>query len=210
MAKIPPVTELKGRSLGRILIKMGLLTREKVHEGLVLQKERGGKVKLGQIFLELNVIKKRDLRIALAGQRGMEYVDIEGLEIPKAVIDIVPGQMARTYRIIPIQHDKSRNRLTVVLESPDNFRATDDLSTLMGFAVDAKVADEEAITAALDKYYKEEDSSLNELIGEIEGDSTLTQFQGRDQSIDLDDLKEMADSTGVKKLLNLEIGRAHV
>jgi type IV pilus assembly protein PilB len=208
MAKIPPVSELKGRSLGRILIKMGLLTREKVHESLIIQKDRGGKVKLGQIFLEQNLIKPRDLRIALAGQRGMEYVDIEGMVIPQAVLDTVPAQMARTYRIIPIFHDKSRNRLTVVMESPDNFRATDDLSTLMGFAVEAKVADEEAITAALDKYYKEEDSSLNELIGEIEGDATLTQFKGRDQSIDLDDLKEMADSGGVKKLLNLVLLQA--
>lgn len=208
MAKIPPVSELKGRSLGRILIKMGLLTREKVHEALLVQKERGGKVKLGQIFLEQNLIKTRDLRIALAGQRGMEYVDIEGMEIPKAVLDTVPAQMARTYRIIPILHDKSRNRLTVVMESPDNFRATDDLSTLMGFAVDAKVADEDAITTALDKYYKEEDSSLNELIGEIEGDASLSQFKGRDQSIDLDDLKEMADTGGVKKLLNLVLLQA--
>jgi type IV pilus assembly protein PilB len=94
------------------------------------------------------------------------------------------------------------------VESPDNFRATDDLSTLMGFAVEAKVADEEAITAALDKYYKEEDSIFNELIGEIESDSSLTHFKGRDQSIDLDDLKEMADSGGVKKLLNLVLLQA--
>ena len=168
-----------------------------------MQKERGGKIKLGQIFIEMNLIKPKDLRIALAGQRGMEYVEIEGLDIPNSVIETVPAQMARTYRIIPIQHDKSRNRLTVVMESPDNFRAIDDLNTLMGFAVDAKVADEDAITAALDKYYKEEESSFNELIGEIESDASLTQFQGRDQSIDLDDLKEMADSGGVKKLLNL-------
>lgn len=208
MAKTPPVSELKGRSLGRVLIKMGLLTREKVHEGLVLQKERGGKIKLGQIFIEMNLIKPKDLRIALAGQRGMEYVEIEGLDISNSVIETVPAQMARTYRIIPIQHDKSRNRLTVVMESPDNFRAIDDLNTLMGFAVDAKVADEDAITAALDKYYKEEESSFNELIGEIESDASLTQFQGRDQSIDLDDLKEMADSGGVKKLLNLVLLQA--
>jgi len=187
---------------------MGLLTREKVHEGLVVQKERGGKIKLGQIFIEMNLIKPKDLRIALAGQRGMEYVEIEGLDIPNSVIETVPAQMARTYRIIPIQHDKSRNRLTVVMESPDNFRAIDDLNTLMGFAVDAKVADEDAITAALDKYYTEEESSFNELIGEIESDASLTQFQGRDQSIDLDDLKEMADSGGVKKLLNLVLLQA--
>ncbi len=211
MAKIPPVIELKGRSLGRILIKMGLLTRETVHEALVVQKEKvdkGNKVKLGQVLLEMNLVKKRDLQIALAGQRGMEFVDIDGMEIPKATLDVVPAQMARTYRIIPVQYDKSRNRLTVAMESADNFRATDDLSTLMGFAVEAKVTDGDSITTALDKYYKEEDSSLNELIGEIEGDKTLTQFKGRDQSIDLDDLKEMADSTGVKKLLNLVLLQA--
>jgi type IV pilus assembly protein PilB len=203
MAKIPPVIELKGRSLGRILIKMGLLTRDKVHTCLTLQKEKGGKVKLGQIFLEQGLIKQKDLRIALAGQRGMEYVELDGLEIPPAVIEQVPNQMARSYKIIPVEYDKGRNQLTVAMDSPDNFRATDDLSTLMGFKVVAKVADEDSIKAALDKYFAEEDESINELIGEIEGDKTLSQFAGRDQSIDLDELKEMADSTGVKKLLNL-------
>lgn len=208
MAKIPPVIELKGRSLGRILIKMGLLTREKVHACLSIQKERGGKVKLGQIFIEQGLIKPKDLRIALAGQRGMEYVDIDGLEIPSAVLEQVPAQMAKTYKIIPIEYDKGRNQLTVAMESQDNFRATDDLSTLMGFKVVAKVADEEAIKTALDKYYAEEDESINELIGAIEEDKTLSQFAGRDQSIDLDELKEMADSTGVKKLLNLVLLQA--
>lgn len=208
MAKIPPVIELKGRSLGRILIKMGLLTRDKVHTCLALQKEKGGKVKLGQIFIEQGLIKPKDLRIALAGQRGMEYVELDGLEIQPAVLEQVPTQMARSYRIIPVEYDKGRNQLTVAMDSPDNFRATDDLSTLMGFKVVAKVADEDAIKAALDKYFAEEDESINELIGEIEGDKTLSQFVGRDQSIDLDELKEMADSTGVKKLLNLVLLQA--
>ncbi len=208
MAKIPPVIELKGRSLGRILIKMGLLTREKVHTCLALQKEKGGKVKLGQIFLEQGLIKQKDLRIALAGQRGMEYVELDNLEIPPAVLEQVPAQMAKTYKIVPVEYDKSRNQLTVAMDNPDNFRATDDLSTLMGFKVVAKVADEDAIKAALDKYFAEEDESINELIGEIEEDKTLSQFAGRDQSIDLDELKEMADSTGVKKLLNLVLLQA--
>ncbi len=208
MAKIPPVYELKGRTLGRILIKMGLLTRDKVHKCLEIQKQGGNKVKLGQIFIEQGLIKPSDLRIALAGQRGMEYVDIGGSEIPKAIIDQVPAQMARTYRIIPIEHDKSRNQLTVAMDSPDNFRATDDLSTLMGFKVVAKVADEETIKLLLDKYYAEEDKGINELIGEIEGDKSLTQLAGRDASIDLDDLKDAAESTPVIKLLNLVLMQA--
>ncbi len=208
MAKIPPVNELKGRSLGRILIKMRLLTREQVRECLVEQKKKGGKVKLGQFLLENNLIKKQDLDVALAGQRGMEFVDIEGLDIPGDVLETVPAHIAQNHRVVPLEFDKSRNRLTVVLDNPDNFRAIDDLNTLLGFTVEAKIANREAVDAAIDKYYKEEESSMNELIGEIESDVSLTQFGGRDQSIDLDSLQEMADSTGVKKLLNLVLLQA--
>ena len=208
MAKIPPVNELKGRSLGRILIKMGLLTRDKVHKCLAIQKEKGGKIRLGQIFIEQGLIKPRELRIALAGQRGMEYVDIGGTEIPNDVVQHVPTQMAQTYKIIPIEYDKSRNQLTVVMDNPDNFRATDDLSTLMGFKVVAKVSDEDSINAALEKYYAEEDEGISELIGEIEGDQSLANLAGRDASIDLDDLKDAAESTPVIKLLNLVLMQA--
>ena len=200
MVKIPPVRELKGRTLGRILIKMGLLTRDKVHKALVAQKKNGGK--LGQIFIEQGYIKPADLRIALAGQRGMEFVDINGLNIPKDVQERVPSQMARTYEIIPIEYDKGRNQLTVAMKSPDNFRAMDDLSTLMGYKVVAKVADEAVVKELLDQYYTEDDESMSELIGELEADGGLAQLAGRDASIDLDDIKGAAESTPVIKLLN--------
>lgn len=200
MAKIPPVIELKNRHLGRILIKMGLLTREQVHKCLAIQKEKGGK--LGQVFIDQGFVKPSDLRIALAGQRGMEYVDLEGMEIPQDIIQQLPAQMARTYRIIPIEYDKSRNQMTVAMDSADNFRATDDLSTLMGYKVVAKVSDEESVKALLDRYYAEEDESMSELIGEIESDTSLAQLAGRDASIDLDEIKGAAESNTVIKLLN--------
>jgi type IV pilus assembly protein PilB len=200
MVKTPPVIELKGRHLGRILIKMGLLTREQVHKCLVIQKEKGGK--LGQVFIDEGLVKPGDLRIALAGQRGMEYVNLEGMEIPSDIIEQLPAQMARTYRIVPIEYDKSRNQMTVAMDSPDNFRATDDLSTLMGYKVVAKVSDEDSIKALLDRYYAEEDESMSELIGEIESDTNLAQLAGRGASIDLDEIKDAAESNTVIKLLN--------
>jgi type IV pilus assembly protein PilB len=181
---------------------MGLLTRDKVHECLKVQQERKGQVKLGEVFIEKGFITHRDLRIALAGQRGMEYVDITKLEIPHEIIDQVPAQMAHSYRIFPLSYNKSANRITVAIDNPDNFRATDDLSTLLGFSVEAKVTDTDALNAALEKHYKEDKDGLNELIGEIEGDKTLQQFQGRGESIDLEDIKELSESSPVKKLLN--------
>jgi len=157
----------------------------------------------------MGLIDEDQLNIALAAQRGMEYISIDGIDIPPDVIEKVPAQMANTYHIVPIEYDKEQNELTVVLDSPDNFRATDDLSTLMGFKVTAKMTDPGALESALAKYYEtQQDENINELIDEIQSDQFLAEFEGRNQSIDLDELKELSESNPVKKLLNLVLLQA--
>ena len=210
MEKMPDVEQLRGRTLGRILIKMGLLTREKVHECLNVQKQRDGSIKIGQIFIEFGLIDKKQLQIALAAQRGLEYISINDIDIAPDVIEKVPAQMAKTYSIIPIEYDDKLNELVVVLDNSDNFRATDDLSTLMGFSVTAKMTDSEALQNALTRYYESQDEQegINELIEEIQDDKMLAEYEGRDQSIDLDELKELSESNPVKKLLNLVLLQA--
>jgi type IV pilus assembly protein PilB len=207
--KLPPVEQLRGRPLGRILIKMGVLSREQVHKCLETQKTRGGDVRIGQIFLELGLVDETQLQVALAAKRGMEYTSIDGLDIGKDVIERVPAQMAKTYHIVPIEYNKEKNELVVALDNVDNFRATDDLRTLMGFAVTAKMTDRESLEAALTKYYEtKQDENITELIDEIQSDAFLAEFDGRNQSIDLDELKELSESNPVKKLLNLVLLQA--
>jgi len=206
--KLPPIEQLRGRPLGRILMKMGILSREKVHECLKIQNQRHGNVQTGQILLELGLIDEDQLQVALAAQRGMEYISIDGLDIPADVIEKVPAQMAKTYHIVPIDYNKEQNELTVVLDSPENFRATDDLNTLMGFKVTAKITDPDALESALTKYYETQDENITELIDEIQSDRFLAEFEGRNQSIDLDELKELSESNPVKKLLNLVLLQA--
>jgi type IV pilus assembly protein PilB len=187
---------------------MGILSREKVHECLKIQSQRQGKVQIGQIFLELGLVDDGQLQMALAAQRGMEYVSLDGLDIPADVVEKVPAQMAKTYHIVPIEYNKELNELSVALDNPENFRATDDLSTLMGFKVTAKITDPDALEKTLTKYYETQDENINELIDEIQGDTFLAEFEGRNQSIDLDELKELSESNPVKKLLNLVLLQA--
>jgi type IV pilus assembly protein PilB len=205
---LPSIEQLRGRTLGRVLIKMGVLSREQVHECLKIQSQRGGKVRIGQVFLELGLVDENQLRAALAAQRGMEYVSIDGIDIPADVVGKVPAQMAKTYRVVPIEYNKEQNELTVALDSPDNFRATDDLSRLMVFKVAAKITDSDALEKALTKCYETQDENISELIDEIQSDSFLAEFDGRNQSIDLDELKELSESNPVKKLLNLVLLQA--
>lgn len=194
------LAELKSRPLGRVLVKMGKVTREQIHEALDIQKEKGGPI--GDILAELGYIDARTLTLALAYQTGMEYVDLNSLEIPEEVLKLVPAQMAKSYRIVPVEHDKKSNRLTVAVASPDSFRATDTLRTMMGFDVTAKITGPDELEGALVKYYGVEPESIGDLINEIAGDEQLAALENRGESIDLETIKEAADSNPVRRLVN--------
>src|SRR6056297_3921493 len=98
---LPPIEQLRGRSLGRILTKMRVLTRADVHKCLKVQKQKGGDVKIGKVFLEMGLVDENQLRMALAAQRGMEFVDLDEIDIPSDIVEKVPAQMAQTYHIVP-------------------------------------------------------------------------------------------------------------
>ncbi|MGA2070815.1 MAG: ATPase, T2SS/T4P/T4SS family [Sedimentisphaerales bacterium] len=214
MEKMPPIEQLRGRPIGRVLMKMGFLTREKIHQCLEIQKKRqqeGHKaVPIGEIFVELGLVDERQLHIALAAQRGMEFVNLGEMEVPPSALEKLSSQMAKTYRVLPIEFKADTNELVVAVDKADSFRATDDLSTLLGLKVTAKIVDSKALDAAITKYYqqKDEGEGINELITEIQEDGFLAEFEGRNQSIDLDELKELSESNPVKKLLNLVLMQA--
>jgi len=64
------VAELVGRPIGRVLTKMGKITREQVIEALDIQKKLGGLA--GKILVELGYVTQDDVELALAAQRGHE------------------------------------------------------------------------------------------------------------------------------------------
>ena len=200
------VAELRRRPLGRVLVKMGKITRDQVHQALAVQKEKRGP--LGQILVDMGYIDEGTLTLALAFQAGMEYVDLKGIEIPDEVVKQIPSQMANAYKVLPLEYDEESKRLVVALASADNFRATDDLRTLMGFDVVAKIADAESLDAALTKYYEVGPESIGDLINEIVGDEQLAVLEDRGESIDIETLKEMAESSPVKNLVNMVLFEA--
>ncbi len=205
--KMPPIEQLRGRQLGRVLIKMGLLRRSQVEEALDIQKERRGPV--GTILVELGYINEEDLSIALAAQIGMGMIDLAKLDIGEDVVAMMSSQMVNTYRVVPYEYNAERNELLLAMDNPDNFLATDDLQTLLGLRVKAALCGAQDLQNAIDRYYPEgSQESITGLIGELHDDTDLAKFEGRGDSIDLADLKEAADLAPVKKLLNLVLLQA--
>jgi type IV pilus assembly protein PilB len=204
-------SELKGRRFGRVLTKLGKITRDQVHEGLKLQKtrrEKGQDVPLGKLLVELGYIEERDVMEALAGQAGMRMVEVDAEDIPDDAIAALPAETANTYQIAPISFDETSRSLTVAMKSPDNFRAVDDLRLLMGFKVEAVVAPADQIDGVLSKHYSGAEASMVSMMAELGSDEGLAALQGRGDSIDLEELASAAEDNKVVRLLNLVLLQA--
>ena len=201
----PGSEELKGRRIGRVLTKLGRVTRAQVHEALKLQAQRHQP--LGQLLVELGYIEQNDVDVALAAQAGMETVDLETREIPENAIEMLPPETAEAYQVLPVEYDEQTNTLSIALKSADNFAAVDDLQLLMGFKVRPLVAGEEQIDKFMNRYYGEgSQEALSDLIAsmeEEEGSSNLEQIKGSSDSVDLDELLQISEDNKVKRLTNL-------
>jgi len=205
MAAIDP-SEMKGRKLGRVLTKLGRASREQVHEALAVQKTR--KVQIGQLLIELGYCTERDVLEALAGQAGMAYVDLTKLELTDEVRDSLAAETVQTYQVVPVEYNPRSKRLRIAMKSADNFRAVDDLRLLMGFNVEAVVADPAGIDAIIKKHYSRRES-VTDVVSALASDDKLKSLAGKgNQSIDLDAVMEAAEDNKVVKLLNLVLLQA--
>ena len=198
--------ELKGKKLGRVLTKLGKVSREQVHEALAIQKTR--KAKLGELLIELGYCTSTDVAEGLAGQAGMAYMNLTGFEVPEVAREVIPSENVRMYEVVPVDYNPTSKRLRIAMKSPDNFRAVDDLKMLMGYNVDAVIGDPVLIDALIKKNYAKVESVVD-VVSSIKLDD---KFKGLDlagdKSIDLDALSEAAEDNKVIKLLNLVLLQA--
>ena len=189
------------KQLGQILLEFKKVTPEQLSEAVGLKKQRGGAI--GAVLVDLGYCEQGDISMALAVQAGMERVELDELEIPPEVVEKMDSMTARSYNVVPIEFDAGR--LRVAMADPTNFRALDELHMLLGFEIEAALADPAALVRALDKYYAHAES-VEAVISEL--DSTAEWIAEHEETIDLEDIRAMSESQPVKKLLNLVLLQA--
>lgn len=199
-------TELKGRKLGRVLTKMGKVSREQVHEALEVQKSK--KAPIGQLLVELGHCSQTDISEALAGQAGMQYTDLTKFSLPDALKDVVPSENVRQFEVIPVEFNATSRRLRIAMKSPNNFRAVDDLRVLLNMNVEAVVADPTLIDAVIKKHFSKVES-VTDVVSNLAADDKFKGLDAKgDKSIDLDALTDAANDNQVIKLINLVLLQA--
>jgi type IV pilus assembly protein PilB len=138
------------KPLGEILVERGTITRAKLAEVLVYQKEKG--ILLGEALVQMQLATEEDVVQALTCQYGFPYLPLSNYEIAPEVVLIVPLNLCRQYSLVPI--DKIGKSLTLAMSNPLNVQAIEDIEKTTGCSVQAFVSTATDINNAIKRYYE--------------------------------------------------------
>lgn len=145
--------KFKKVKLGELLIAKKLITEAQLKVALSEQGKNGKK--LGQTLVELNYITEEDILRAVAEQLGITFEPIENYTISHALKKLLPEQISRKYKVIPLKGDSQS--LTLATNDPVNIDMLDELSRVTRKNITPLLLSTNDLFYGMEKIYGTED-----------------------------------------------------
>ena len=110
-------------TLAELLLEESTVVPWQLQDARNYQERKGGT--LARALVRLGFVKDEVITDLLGRQYGLPSIDLDPLTIDPAIIRIVPEEMARTYRVLPLS--RSGATLTLAMADPTNRLALDDV-----------------------------------------------------------------------------------
>src|ERR1700685_4005142 len=142
---------------------MGLVTNEQIAAAREESESNGEGVL--DLLLSHKTIRNIDVAQAKAAHFGYEFINLSDIRLTDDVISSVPRHVAKRYRAVPVaRHDHT---VVIALADPSDLDVIDALQRMVNADVELRVAVDEDIDAALNKYYGASDDSVATMIQDI-------------------------------------------
>jgi len=189
------------KQLGQKFIDLGFMDDAQLES--MYEEMRTTERRLADIAAERGLVNEDQLLQATAEVHGMRVANLEETKPHPDAVKAVPKNMAELYKIVPLTYEGGT--LTVAMPDPNNLQAMDDLKNMLGIpTVHPVLAPPKQIEALLTRAYSgEKEESILGLIQALEQTDIGANTIGRETSIDLDNLEELANSAPVRKLINM-------
>ncbi len=197
------------RKLGDILLERGLISDEQIQRVLAQQKREYKR--FGEILRDMRLVPESDLIKALAEQLQVDIFDLTGYEPDEAVAKMIPEDVARRTRSVPIETIENGEVLKVVVLDPLDIAKLDDLKRLAGVEIEPIIGTRNDIDRAIERLYGL--SAFFKEFGELSDEEAIEFIQldaqdTEDDDYNLQEMTEIAEEAPVVKLVNLIIGKA--
>ena len=168
--------------LGEILIDMEVCSEIEIKAALDKQMNGGDKRPIGEILIDSQACSPEDVARALAEQYDLRFYDLETIDIPKQVIELVPEALAKEKIVVPVT--LNGRTLTVAMSNPLDLEIVDSLRFQTSLAIEVAVASERQIKAALEKVWGVSEATLDKMLGELTEDIQYRKSEEGDEKGD--------------------------
>jgi type IV pilus assembly protein PilB len=149
-----------------ILVDTGLITRSQLERAREDSTPQHGVV---ETLITQGAVSDEDVARALASAASMDFVDLGQITIPVEIIELIPSETARRYKVIPI--DKSESGLLMATSNPLDFDTFDAIGHLLKRDIDFVCATPAQIKTALIRYYGTAEEAVSGLESSLHAES---------------------------------------
>jgi len=171
-----------------------------------LEESKDDSRRLDEVLLSCPKFTEEAILKLLAQILGIEFLsEVPSSQVPPDFINSVPANYAQHHYLIGIKPDQNNSELTVVLASPLNTDAIDNVSKMTGFPVRIAVATRATITTAIDVAYEQKTTVIEDVAEELDSQN-LDLLAG--EAATSDDLLNVVNRPPVIRLVNDILFRA--
>ena len=135
--------------LGDFLLERGFITQQQLD--LALTKQKDLLKPLGEILIDLGILKEARLAHALAEQLNIPYIDLFTTPLQPNSIDLVPEHLARKYKCIPVRI--SNGLLDVAMYDPMDLDALEEISKAAKLEINPLISTRADILESIELQY---------------------------------------------------------
>lgn len=182
-------------NLLQLLVKKGVLPEKDLPAVKEAQKAAPTKA-LHLLLIEGGFLKEEDVLPVLAEEFGMELVDLPNLKIDAETLRAMPSKIVHRRSLVPLSRENGT--LVVATGDPFDVYALDELQTLTGLHVQAKLASPREITRFIKTHFGVGGETVTAMVEERKEDVELLEEIEADDS----EVAKMAQEASVVKLVN--------
>src|SRR5216110_2090213 len=196
-----------GERIADVLIEEGLLLPNQLEEAIGLQKSEGGR--LLKILTDRQFVTEQDMVFSMGRCLNTPPVNLSRLRVPEEVMSLVPREMAKANRLVPIA--RLDGKLFVAMADPTNVLAVDDLKRRVQLEIVPMIATERAVTDALSGVHGT--GNMTEVMKQVseqavQAADSVEVHGAKREEMDLDRLAHDSEDAPVIKIVNLILAQA--
>lgn len=138
--------------LGNILVNKNIITKDSLDEAILVAKDKD--LEFDEFLVTFGYATEQQVVDAKVVLYDTPSIDLKGIRIESNILNMIPSNILRKDKILPICLDETTpNTLIVAMSDPMNMVAQDDISIITGYNIEPRIGAVTEINKALDRYF---------------------------------------------------------